>query len=75
MEELTRGPILHGPLDQPRLPPVRNGLWGVVAAAVFGAALPQSWFRPGLFIATGSTSVPIIGVRGVTRLWSGIVTG
>ncbi len=49
--------------------------WGVVAAAVLGALLPQTWFRAGAFLAAGDTFPQLEGLRGVTRLWGTEFTG
>lgn len=49
--------------------------WGVPAAAVVGALLPQTWFRAGTFIAAGDVGPALRGLTGVTRLWNTETTG
>lgn len=55
--------------------PRAHGGWGVVAAAIVGAVLPQAWFRPGRFIATGRTGPALEGLGGVTKFWSNAIAG
>ncbi len=55
--------------DAPMEPHAPSGTWGVAAAALLGAVVPQTWFRAGTFIAAGDTFPMLQGLRGVTRLW------
>ena len=49
--------------------------WGIAAAALLGALVPQTWFRRGTFLASGDTFPMLKGLRGVTRLWGTEFTG
>lgn len=48
---------------------------GIVYAAAVGAAIPQSWFTPGKFVASGDSGPFLRGLRGVTRSWTNALSG
>ena len=63
------------PSEPVRVSGERSGMRGVIGAAVLGALLPQSWFRPGTFIAAGDIAPALRGLSGITRFWTNEATG
>ena len=48
---------------------------GIGVAALLGALIVQTWFRPGRFVAAGDTGPFLQGLEGVTRSWTHSLTG
>jgi arabinofuranan 3-O-arabinosyltransferase len=53
----------------------RPGPAGTLAAAVCAAAVTQTWFVPGRFVATGDVGPMLRGLQGVTRSWTHSLAG